>query len=315
MAWIESHTVLSRHRKVKETARALRIRPAYLIGHLHLLWHAALEQAEDGDLTRWTDEFIAEAADFPGDAPQFVQLLQDHGWLEKNRLLHDWIDYAGKFLMGKYAKDHRDRLVEIWAKHGRVYGKKPPIPIPSDSQLDPNQTPRTPLGEVGRSSDPNLPGGDARGGAFKLEVRSEEAVALAAERRMAQPMTRQPFVPADGRPTATILVSGDSAEVRAIIDAYPKTREVDGRRSSIRVTLPDYDRVAIFLNRNPSYPLLRAVTLLAQATKAPPDLATFLAEPWTMDSLEAAGKGKPKGSAAKVDDFALNYKPPEDDAL
>jgi hypothetical protein len=147
--WIESHTVLSRHRKVKETARALRIRPAYLIGHLHLLWHAALEQAEDGDLTRWSDEFIAESADYPGDAPQFVQLLQDHGWLD-GRLLHDWIDYAGKFLMGKYAGGNRERLVEIWAKHGRNYGKKSdPNPSPTESQPETNQTPSTPLGKVG----------------------------------------------------------------------------------------------------------------------------------------------------------------------
>ena len=312
MAWIESHTVLSRHRKVKETARALRIRPAYLIGHLHLLWHAALEQAEDGDLTRWTDEFIAESADYPGDAPQFVQLLQDHGWLD-GRLLHDWTDYAGKFLMGKYAKDHRDRLVEIWAKHGRTYGKKPPNPIPSDSQQNPNQTPPTPLGKVG-DLPPGLPGGSAEGGGFKLPVRSEEAVALAVERRLS-PLPRQPFAPADGRPTATILVHGDSPEVRAIIDAYPKTREVDGKTSSIRITLPDYDRVAIFLNRNPSYPLLQAVTLLGRATKAPPDLATFLAEPWTMESLEAAGKGKPKAQPkANPADFYTAFKP-EDDPL
>jgi hypothetical protein len=162
MAWIESHTVLSRHRKVKETARALRIRPAYLIGHLHLLWHAALEQAEDGDLSAWSDEFIAESADYSGDAPQFVSLLQDHKWLD-GRLLHDWLDCAGRYLIGKYAKDHRDRLVEIWAKYGRIYGEKAkPKDSPTESQLNPNQIPQTPLGKVGLGS--SSPGGDARGG-------------------------------------------------------------------------------------------------------------------------------------------------------
>lgn len=129
----------------------MRIRPAYLIGHLHLLWHAALEQAEDGDLTRWSDEFIAESADFPGDAPQFVRLLQDHKWLD-GKLLHDWPDYAGKYLVGKYAKDHRDKLVAIWAKHGRIYGEKKAKGSPTDSQQNPNQIPRTPLGKVGDDS-------------------------------------------------------------------------------------------------------------------------------------------------------------------
>lgn len=201
MAWIESHTVLSRHRKVKETARALRIRPAYLIGHLHLLWHAALEQAEDGDLTRWTDEFIAESADYPGDAPQFVQLLRDHGWLD-GRLLHDWTDYAGKYLIGKYAKDNRDRLVEIWAKHGKKYGKKDPNQLPTDSQLNPNQTPRTPLGKVGEVPGSSLGMGSAEGKPnplpvdsppLKLPTRSEEAVGLAAQARLSQPATQADY--------------------------------------------------------------------------------------------------------------------------
>lgn len=140
MAWIESHTVLSRHRKVKETARALRLRPAYLIGHLHLLWHAALEQQEDGDLSKWTDEFLAECADYPGDAPQFVRLLQEHKWLD-GRLLHDWPDYAGKYLMAKYAKDHREKLLSIWSRHGRIYGKtRESLGIPNGTQFEPKPT-------------------------------------------------------------------------------------------------------------------------------------------------------------------------------
>jgi hypothetical protein len=188
LAWIESHTVLSRHRKVKETARALRIRPAYLIGHLHLLWHAALEQAEDGDLTRWSDEFIAESADFPGDAPQFVQLLQDHGWLD-GRLLHDWIDCAGKYLIGKYAKKHRPVLVEIWAKYGKIYGKADPNENPTEVQQESNQTPMTLLGKVGKDSS-DLP---PEGIAYRLPVRSEEAVALAAQRRGDPPTAKQEF--------------------------------------------------------------------------------------------------------------------------
>lgn len=147
LAWIESHTVLMRHRKVARVAIALRLRRSYVIGHLHSLWHAALEQQDDGDLSSWSDEFIAECSDFPGDAPQWVRLLQETGWLD-DKLLHDWPDYAGAFLRNRYASGNRDRLVEIWAKHGRVYGepkpqvnkkeatsKKPPPTIPNQ----PNQ--------------------------------------------------------------------------------------------------------------------------------------------------------------------------------
>ncbi len=116
MAWTESHTVLIRHRKLVELAAALRIRPAYAIGHLHALWHVALEQQEDGDLSAWSDEFIALASDFPGDAPQYVRLLQKHRWLD-GKLIHDWLDYAGRYLDAKYRIGNPKRLAEIKEKH------------------------------------------------------------------------------------------------------------------------------------------------------------------------------------------------------
>lgn len=80
-----------------------------------------MEQAEDGDLSSWTDEFIAESAGFQGDAPRFVSLLQMHGWLDGKKL-HDWLDYAGRFLRGKYSSREREKLVAIWSKHGKTYG-------------------------------------------------------------------------------------------------------------------------------------------------------------------------------------------------
>jgi hypothetical protein len=97
MPWVESHTVLTRHRKLIELSKELRLKPVYAMGHLHSLWHVALEQAEDGDLSSWSDEFIADSAQYPADAPQFVRLLQNHGWLD-GKLLHDWLDYAGRYL-------------------------------------------------------------------------------------------------------------------------------------------------------------------------------------------------------------------------
>jgi hypothetical protein len=93
------------------------------MGHLHALWHDALEQQEDGDLTKWSDELIAESSQFDGDAPQYVSLLQQYGWLD-GRLIHDWLEYSGGYLAGKYHTSNRPKLVEIWAKYGRTYGKE-----------------------------------------------------------------------------------------------------------------------------------------------------------------------------------------------
>lgn len=102
MAWIESHTVLGRHRKVLELAKEMRLKPAHIIGHLHLLWHSALEQQENGDLTKWSDDLICELSGSPCEASHWVRLLQKHGWLD-NRILHDWWDYAGNYLQSKYS--------------------------------------------------------------------------------------------------------------------------------------------------------------------------------------------------------------------
>lgn len=112
MAWIESHTVLRNHRKVMLLARGLQIMTAQAVGHLHLLWHAAIEQQEDGDLTNWPDELIAELAGYPGDATKFVALLAEIGWLDGKKL-HDWWEYAGRYLTSKYRIANPTKLSKI----------------------------------------------------------------------------------------------------------------------------------------------------------------------------------------------------------
>jgi hypothetical protein len=96
------------------------LKPVYVIGHLHALWHDALEQQEDGDLSKWSDGLIAESSQYDGDAPQYVSLLQQYGWLD-NRLIHDWLEYAGRYLEGKYRTSNIEMLKAIWKKHGLNY--------------------------------------------------------------------------------------------------------------------------------------------------------------------------------------------------
>lgn len=122
MAWIESHTVLGRHRKVILTASALGIEPVQLVGHLTVFWHAVLEQQEDGDLSDWSLLTIESLACWKGESLKFVQALQQHGWLD-GHLVHDWLDYTGKYLITKYSSGNPERLKEIWAKYGYKYGK------------------------------------------------------------------------------------------------------------------------------------------------------------------------------------------------
>lgn len=122
MAWIESHTVLLRHRKVVELALDLALDSVYVMGHLHALWHTVLEQQEDGDISKWSDALIAQAASWKGDARKFVSCLRDRGWID-GHLIHDWIDYVGPYLIKKYSSGNQQKLKDIWLKHGYKYGK------------------------------------------------------------------------------------------------------------------------------------------------------------------------------------------------
>lgn len=119
--WIKSHTGTKRNRKVIALSHDLRLKPVYVLGHLHALWHETIEQCEDGDLSCLTDKTIAEFAGFNGDGTKFVSLLQKHAFLDK-KMVHDWLDYAGSFLIARYKTSNPTRLVEIWRKHGKTYG-------------------------------------------------------------------------------------------------------------------------------------------------------------------------------------------------
>lgn len=146
MAYIESHTVTIRHRKLVALAKDLRLKPVYVLGHLHALWHAALEQADDGDLSSWSDEFIAESACYEGNAPQFVSLLQKHIWLN-GRVIHDWLDYAGKYLRECKYRRNPKKWEEILKKHNslKTLYMTETLPVNASkpnqtNQTEPNQT-------------------------------------------------------------------------------------------------------------------------------------------------------------------------------
>ncbi len=121
MPWVESNSVIGRHRKIKGLARQLGIGIPQAVGHLHLLWHAVIEQAEDGDLSKWNCYAVAECSMWEGDALTFLSALQENGLMDSMKI-HDWLDYAGVYLVTKYKTRNRAKLVEIWAKFGRAYG-------------------------------------------------------------------------------------------------------------------------------------------------------------------------------------------------
>lgn len=148
MPWIESHSVIGRHRKVKGLARQLKIQVPTAVGYLHLLWHSVIEQAEDGDLSQWTPDAIADLAMYDGEPADFLKALQDNRLFDGMKV-HDWLEYAARYLTTKYKTRNVPKLREIWAKYGRIYGKEPIGEDYGNPQEPPEgSTPGIPLGST-----------------------------------------------------------------------------------------------------------------------------------------------------------------------
>lgn len=140
MAWIESHTVLLRHRKLVGLAKDLKVRKSHAMGYLHSLWHTALEQQEDGDLSRFNAPMIASYSDYPGNAVAFTRLLRKHEWLDRDLKIHDWWQYAGPYLRSKYKRNP-----EKWESiRNRYVTVTQPYTVPNRTVPNlPNHTNRT----------------------------------------------------------------------------------------------------------------------------------------------------------------------------
>lgn len=127
MAWIESHEEIARHPKTKKLARKLGVSVPAAIGHIHLLWWWALNYAQDGDLSRYDNEEIADAIMYEGDAETAIEALIAAGFVDDNNgsyIIHDWYDYAGRLI--EQREQHR-------ARSKRARGKEPARTKPDDS--------------------------------------------------------------------------------------------------------------------------------------------------------------------------------------
>ncbi len=119
MAWIESHQELRDHPKVKKAARLLGVPRPLVVGYLQYLWWWAMDYAQDGDLSGYTPEDIADAISWEGDPVALVDALVEcgpigkQGFLERTSdgrlLLHDWYEYAGKLIDRRETERERQR--------------------------------------------------------------------------------------------------------------------------------------------------------------------------------------------------------------
>jgi hypothetical protein len=77
-------------------------------GHIVTLWCWAVSYAQEGDFSQYSDSDVADAAEWEGDAPQFVAALLSSGWMDADRRLHDW-DAMGVRLLRSMRERQRSR--------------------------------------------------------------------------------------------------------------------------------------------------------------------------------------------------------------
>lgn len=128
MAWIESHQDLAHHPKTHRLTGRLGVHHMQAIGHLHALWWWCLSYADDGDLSEFDDFEIARGAGWEDDPAVFVSALTAAGWLDEDRTVHDWHDYAGKLVERRRADAERK------AQARRKPSPQTPPPRPEDVQ-------------------------------------------------------------------------------------------------------------------------------------------------------------------------------------
>ena len=118
MAWIEAHQELRDHPKTKRAARLLGISRPQMIGHLLCLWWWCLDYAEDGNLSDFDAEDIADAAEWEGDADEFVAALINCGPADRpgfiigdgdSLSIRDWSQYGGKYITKRNQGRDRQR--------------------------------------------------------------------------------------------------------------------------------------------------------------------------------------------------------------
>ena len=120
MAWMESHQSLKNHPKVFDLMHSMGWDLDTTIGKLHRFWWWCVDYAESGDLTKHNNDRLARAVGLNGgkEAKKFVEEMIKASWIDTKPYLrvHNWWDYVGKFLQGKYSHNP-----DVWRRIQKAY--------------------------------------------------------------------------------------------------------------------------------------------------------------------------------------------------
>ena len=105
--WVALHSDLLHHPKLGRLARHLGVPKPQALGHLAALWCWAAQYAEDGNLSAFDPEEIAEGGLWDGDPAVFLSALEKAGFIDTDpdggRRIHEWDSYSGRILKARQA--------------------------------------------------------------------------------------------------------------------------------------------------------------------------------------------------------------------
>ena len=109
MAWIESHQNLESHPKLIMLCQKTGWDIDEAIGKLHRLWWWALSYAEDGDLGKFDPLQYLGRLDKKINAQKLLDIFKSVRLLDEDGKIHDWLDFAGRYLKGKYRTSNPEK--------------------------------------------------------------------------------------------------------------------------------------------------------------------------------------------------------------
>lgn len=109
MAWIELHQTLPTNKKTLKFKRLLKIETPQAVGHLVMLWLWALDNAEDGQLSDFSVDDIAEVCKWKKDPKEFFNALVKSGFVDASGRIHDWDEYTDRLISRREVKREKDR--------------------------------------------------------------------------------------------------------------------------------------------------------------------------------------------------------------
>lgn len=118
MAWIESHQELKDHPKTLALCELLGAERPQVVGYLHLLWWWCIDYASDGSLKKFTNEQIAKASEWKGNAKEYVTALRKCGFIDRHGI-HDWHEFTLHYNITLEKKERQREQVRERVKRWR----------------------------------------------------------------------------------------------------------------------------------------------------------------------------------------------------